>query len=317
VSSLPLKFHVTHPLITHPYHPDLMTGEGVVRLARAAEAAGFDGYGFTDHPAPTQAWLDAGGHDALDPFVALGFVAAATERIRLIPNIVVLPYRNPFVVAKACATLDALSGGRFTLAAGVGYLEGEYEALGVSHAERAALFDEALDVLVKVWTEDSVSFEGRGFRAEGITAHPRPASRPPIWVGGNSAAARRRVAERGDGWCPFPAPKGMASFVGTAPLDGGELLEAGIADLHRRLEAVGRDPASVDIAFTCKAGGNPAKADFNVEEHLEGLARLADLGVTWIQVGIPGDSPTHAEETLQSYADALAESRPRPTSREG
>ena len=130
-----MRFHVTHPLISHPYHPELVTGEGVVRLARAAEAAGFDGYGFTDHPAPTQAWLDAGGHDALDPFVALGVVAAVTSTIRLIPNIVVLPYRNPFVVAKAAATLDSLSGGRFTLATGVGYLEGEYAALGVDHSQ--------------------------------------------------------------------------------------------------------------------------------------------------------------------------------------
>ena len=129
-----MRFHVTHPLISHPYHPELVTGEGVVRLARAAEAAGFDGYGFTDHPAPTQAWLEAGGHDALDPFVALGVVAAVTSTIRLIPNIVVLPYRNPFVVAKAAAPLDSLSGGRFTLATGVGYLEGEYAALGVCHS---------------------------------------------------------------------------------------------------------------------------------------------------------------------------------------
>lgn len=300
-----MKFHVTHPLITHPYHPDLVTGAGVVRLARAAEAAGFEGYGFTDHPAPTQAWLDAGGHDALDPFVALGFVAAATERIRLIPNIVVLPYRNPFVVAKAGATIDALSGGRFTLAAGVGYLEGEYEALGVDHSERAALFDEALDVLVAVWTGDEVSVEGRHFRASGITAHPRPSSRPPIWVGGNSAAARRRVADRADGWCPFPAPKAMAQFVGTAPFDEGDLLEAGIDDLRRRLELAGRDPLSIDIAFACKAGGNPAKDTFDVDRHLEGLERLAELGVTWVQVAIPGDSPTRAEETLAKYGELV------------
>ena len=66
-----MRFHVTHPLISHPYHPELVTGEGVVRLARAAEAAGFDGYGFTDHPAPTQAWLDAGGHDALDAYLSM------------------------------------------------------------------------------------------------------------------------------------------------------------------------------------------------------------------------------------------------------
>jgi len=295
---------VTHPLVSHPYHPDLVTGAGVAALARAAETAGFDGYGFTDHPAPTQAWLDAGGHDALDPFVALGFVAAATTTIRLIPNIVVLPYRNPFVVAKAAATIDLLSDGRFTLAAGVGYLEGEFDAVGVDHAERAALFDEALDVLVAVWTADEVSYEGRHFRGEGITAHPRPAVRPPIWVGGNSAAARRRVAERADGWCPFPAPKGMARFVGTAPLDA-DLLATGISDLHRRLEAVGRDPGSVDVAFSCSAGGAPGADDFDADAHLQGVDHLADLGVTWVSVGVPGDSPAHAAEAMERYGEQV------------
>jgi alkanesulfonate monooxygenase SsuD/methylene tetrahydromethanopterin reductase-like flavin-dependent oxidoreductase (luciferase family) len=115
-----VRFAITHPLVTHPYHPDLVSGAGVTTLAQAAEAAGFHGYGFTDHPSPTDRWLNAGGHDALDPFVALGFAAAVTRSLRLIPNIVVLPYRNPFVVAKAAATLDMLSGGRFTLAVGAG-----------------------------------------------------------------------------------------------------------------------------------------------------------------------------------------------------
>ena len=89
-----------------------------MEFARAAEEAGFDGIGFTDHPAPTHRWLAAGGHDALDPFAALAFAAAVTERLLLIPNVVVLPYRNPFLVAKSAATIDALSGGRFVLAVG-------------------------------------------------------------------------------------------------------------------------------------------------------------------------------------------------------
>ena len=117
-----MYFTITHPMHRHPYHPELVSGSGIAAVAAAAEAAGFHGFGFTDHPAPSQRWLDAGGHDALDPFVAMGFAAAHTTTLRLVPNIVVLPYRNPFVVAKSGATLDLLSGGRFTLAVGVGYL---------------------------------------------------------------------------------------------------------------------------------------------------------------------------------------------------
>ena len=107
-----MRYAITHPMISHPYNPELVSGRGMATVAAAAEAAGFHGFGFTDHPAPTQRWLDAGGHDALDPFVAMGYSPPrGTTTLRLIPNIVVLPYRNPFVVAKAGATLDLLSGG--------------------------------------------------------------------------------------------------------------------------------------------------------------------------------------------------------------
>jgi probable F420-dependent oxidoreductase len=302
-----VRFAVTHPLVTHPYHPDLVTGHGVARVAAAAEAAGFGGFGFTDHPAPSQRWLDAGGHDALDPFVALGYAAAHTTTLRLIPNIVVLAYRNPFVVAKAAATLDVLSGGRFTLAVGAGYLKGEFAALGVDHAERNDLLDEALDVVVAAWTTDDVTVEGRHFSARGVTAHPRPVSapHPPIWIGGNGSRARQRVADRAQGWCPFPAPAVLARTARTVPLDTVEGLAAAIDDLHRRVEQAGRDPASIDICFSNSAGGNPADAAFDAGAHQEGLAALADLGVTWVQVGLPGDSSTHAVETIQRYGEEV------------
>lgn len=302
-----MRFAVTHPLVTHPYHPDLVTGAGVAAVATAAEAAGFHGFGFTDHPAPSQRWLDGGGHDALDPFVALGYVAAHTTTLRLIPNIVVLPYRNPFVVAKAAATVDLLSGGRFTLAVGAGYLKGEFAALGVDHTERNELFDEALDVLVAIWTGDDVTFEGRHFNARGVTAHPRPVTQPhpPIWIGGNSGAARQRVADRGDGWCPFPAPAALAKTARTVALDTPDRLAEAIGDLRARVEEAGRDPASVDISFSTSAGGDPGSDAFDAGAHLEGLAALAALGVTWVQVGLPGDSLAHATETLERYGEQV------------
>src|SRR5712671_1216062 len=260
-----VKFAITHPMHNHPYHPELVTGSAVAAVATAAEKAGFDGFGFTDHPAPTQRWLDAGGHDSLDPFVAMGFAAAHTTTLRLIPNIVVLPYRNPFVVAKAGATLDVLSGGRFTLAVGVGYLKREFAALGVSYDERAELFEEALQVIRAVWTSDDISFEGKHFTARGITAHPRPVSRPhpPIWIGGNTAAARQRVAEYGDGWCPFPAPPQLAQTAGTAVIDSMERLTDGIDDLRRRCDAAGRDWSAIDITFTNFEGGSLANDEFD------------------------------------------------------
>ncbi len=302
-----MKFSITHPIIGHPYDPDLVSGSGIGAVADAAEQAGFHGFGFTDHPAPTERWLRSGGHDALDPFVAMGFAAARTTRLRLIPNIVVLAYRNPFVVAKAGATLDLLSEGRFTLAAGAGYLKREFTALGIDHAERNELFDESLEVLKAIWTSDDVTFVGRHFSADGITAHPRPVSipYPPIWIGGNSGRARQRVAAHGDGWCPFPAPSGVAQTARTVVLDTPERLAAAIHDLHQRLEAAGRDPGSVDISFSTRAGGEPGSDNFNVEAHLEGIAHLASLGVNWLQVGLPGDSLTHVVETIRRYGEQV------------
>lgn len=301
-----MRFTFTHPMHSHPYNPELVTGSGIAAVAAAAEEAGFDGFGFTDHPAPTQRWLESGGHDAVDPFVAMGFAAARTTTLRLIPNIVVLPYRNPFVVAKSGATLDLLSGGRFTLAVGVGYLKREFAALGVDFDERAQLFEEALEVIRGIWTTDDFSYEGRHFTAKGITAHPRPVSspHPPIWIGGNTSAARRRVVAYGDGWCPFPAPAMLAQTARTAALDADTLVD-GIEDLHRRCDAAGRDPSAIDVTFTNADGGSPGSDDFNADAYLSGLEKLAAVGITWVQVGLPGDNLAHVLETIERFGRSV------------
>ncbi|BBX12866.1 LLM class F420-dependent oxidoreductase [Mycobacterium novum] len=302
-----MRFAFTYPIITHPCDPELVSPQGVTAVARAAEAAGFGAMGFTDHPAPTQRWLDAGGHDSLDPFVAMGFAAAHTRTLRFIPNVVVLPYRNPFVVAKSGATLDLLSGGRFTLAVGVGYLKGEFAALGVDFEERSALVEESLDVIRAIWTGDDVSFQGRHFNARGVTAHPRPVSspHPPIWIGGNTGKARQRVATRGDGWAPFAAPPGLASTARTAAMDSIEALAAGVDDLKRRCDHAGRDWSAIDICFSNLAGGRLGYDDFDAGAYLDGLGRLADVGVSWVQVALPGDSLGRAIEAIVQFGEAV------------
>lgn len=298
-----MQFTITHPMHSHPYNPEVASGGGIVEIAVAAERAGFHGFGFTDHPAPSARWLAAGGHDALDPFVAMSYAAAHTSTLRMIPNIVVLPYRNPFVVAKSGATLDLLSGGRFTLAVGVGYMKKEFAALGVEFEERAELFDEALEVIRAVWTTDDLSYQGKHFTAQGITAHPRPVSQPhpPIWIGGNTAAARRRVVSHGDGWCPFPAPAGLAQTAKTAAIDSVEQLAAGIDDLRRRLDEAGRDPSAVDVAFSSFYRGGPGDDDFNADAYLTQLEQLAAIGVTWVQVHIPGTGVARAVAAMEKF----------------
>jgi probable F420-dependent oxidoreductase len=293
----------TYPLISHPYDPEFVTGGGLTRFARAAEEAGFAGIAFTDHPAPSDKWLKAGGHDALDPFAALAFAAGATQRLRLIPNIVVLPYRNPFIVAKAAATIDALSGGRFVLSVAAGYLHSEYRALGVDFERRNELFDDALAVLRGVWSTDEFSYEGTGFAATGVTANPKPAH-IPIWIGGNSPLTRRRVARHGDGWNPFPASPRLAKTTRTRTLQTLDDLAPMIEHLYRLAEDEGRDPSTLDVAFTTGKPG-PADGGYHAEDHLQCLDRMATMGVTWNSIGVPGDSVEHAIEVVRQYGEEV------------
>lgn len=294
-----MKHWVTYPLLSHPLNPEFVDGDGMKRFARAAETAGFSGIAFTDHPAPSHKWLTAGGHDALDPFAALSFVAGVTRHIQLIPNIVVLPYRNPFTVAKAAATIDALSGGRFVLSVATGYLRSEYRALGVDFERRNELFDEALEVLRGVWTNDDFSYEGSGFTADAVTANPKPA-RMPIWIGGNSALTRRRVAQCADGWNPFPAPARLAQTARTQVLETLDDLAPMVDHLRRHIEAAGRDPATIDISFTTGRPG-PGDSAFSAAADFDALGKMAEVGVTWNGVSVPGDSLDRAVEALERY----------------
>ncbi len=300
-----MQYSVTYPLVAHPHNPAFVAGEAIAAFARAAEAAGFSGIGFTDHPAPTHRWLEAGGHDALDPFVALTWAAAATTRIRLMPNILVLPYRNPFLVAKAAATLDVLSGGRFTLAVATGYLKGEYRALGVDFEERNALFDEAVEVLRGVWSTDDFAYEGRHFTAHGQTANPKPAAMPPLWIGGNSQLTRRRVARYGDGWKPFHAPSATARTAKTPPLETTDDLAAMLDHLWRQVDAQGRDRGQIDVSFGTGAGGHPGRPGFDPEARLAAIDELARVGVTWVDVWVPADSVEQSIEALEEFGETV------------
>ena len=278
---------------------EFVTGEAVMACASAAEAAGFDACFVTDHPAPDAKWLAGGGHHALDPFVALSFAAAATTRIRVQTHILVLPYRNPLLTAKSVLSLDVLSGGRVILGVAPGYLKPEFAALGVDFDERNELTDEAIDVMRRVWSEDEVVAEGRHFRTRGTTMAPRPVQQPypPIWVGGNSTAAIRRAAERGQGWVPFPNPGGLTSRVRTPELSNLDELARRMQILRDHAAEIGRtDP--IDVCFSPFAEGAAAT--------LEELHELAALGVTWAVLHVPRVTTRAAWiEAVQHLGDAV------------
>jgi probable F420-dependent oxidoreductase len=302
-----MQFSFTYPLIAHPYDPRFVTKETMTAVAQAGEAAGFGALAFTDHPVPSDRWLNAGGHDALDPFAALCFVAAVTDRIRLLTNITVLPYRNPFLLAKSVATVDVLSGGRMILGAAVGYQKGEYKALGVDFEERNALFDEAIEAMVGIWTTENFAMQGMHFTALGNTANPRPVQQPhpPIWIGGNSMLSRRRAARYGQGWNPFPAPRLLAATSRTLPCETIEDFAALLDGLRIELEKQGRAGAPFDIAFSPVGTSAPGTPGYSAQQHLDVIGELAALGVNWIGAGIPGDDPQRSIDALLQYGDEV------------
>jgi len=180
----------------------------LAETARLAEDAGLDSLWAGEHvvlpdprvaPSPMEP-----GDPAVDPIVGLTWAAAATSRIRLATGIVILPQRNPVVLAKQLASLDVLSEGRLIFGVGAGYLEPEFRAVGADFAHRGAVTDEFLDALNHLWYEKHPAYHGRFVDFAGIDAHPRPTQQPvPLVIGGHSPPAFRRAVARAHGWFGF------------------------------------------------------------------------------------------------------------------
>lgn len=272
-------------------------------MAGALEAAGVDACYVTDHPAPSAEWLHASGHDALDPFTAFAFIASASTKLRLHTNILVMAYRNPFLTAKAAATLQVLSGGRLILGVGAGYQKVEFEALGVDFHKRGALFDEALEVLQLAWAGGVVVKQGRNFNAVGNEPRPALANPPPIWIGGGSAKAVERAARSGDGWCPFFAAPQMTAANQESGIQSVEQLGEKIAELQEMRAAIGRQGA-FDITI-----GPRMRLKFGMREsaerYLEALSGMAKAGVTWSMVDPPHPSRQAYIENVQWFGEEV------------
>lgn len=176
----------------------------LVRIAQACDDAGFFYVGVCDHIAIPRARAAAMSTVWYDTVATLGFLAAATQRVRLLSHVYVLPYRHPLATAKAFATLDALSRGRVILGVGAGHLEAEFDALGVPFAGRGRALDEAIDLVAAALTDEFPAHDGAAWSVHDLGIAPRPLQRPrpPVWVGGSTRPAMRRAAERGDGWLP-------------------------------------------------------------------------------------------------------------------
>jgi probable F420-dependent oxidoreductase len=296
-----MKFVFHYPETNGP-EGDLLDSGPLDDVARAAERAGFDALSLTEHPVPGARWLASGGHQCLDPFVALGFVAAATERLRLLPHLALAPYRNPFLLAKAAATLDKLSGGRLILGLGAGYHKSEFHALGVDMDERGALFDEVLDCLPLHWSGEPFSYRGLHFDARDVVALPRPVQDPiPIWIGGNSKAARRRAAERAQGWMPMIGPAELAKTTDTPMLGSFSDVAVAIGEVARAAEAAGR---TEPLDFLCSYGdASIHQPTVEPDRHRAAFAEMERAGLTWLIVSHPRGEPAATYEFVESFGE--------------
>jgi probable F420-dependent oxidoreductase len=278
---------------------DLLDAGPVSEVARTAEEAGFMGFAFTEHPIPAARWLEGGGHQTLDPFVALGHAAAVTSRMKLLTYLAVVPYRNPFLLAKTAATVDKLSGGRMVLGVGTGYLKPEFRALGVDIEERNALFDEALEALPLHWKGEPFSYKGLHFDARDVIARPRPVQDPiPIWIGGNAKVTRQRVAEKAQGWMPLLGPPGVETTARTPALGGVDQLAASIAEMQETASARG---VSLDVLYPYLDPTVADTPDKDADRHREAFSEFEKAGVTWVM--LPGATQTASATTdfLQAF----------------
>ncbi len=288
-----------------------LTVEGISEMAQAIEKAGLDATFVTDHPAPSQRWLEHGGHATLDPFVVLSVAAAATKRIRLHTHILVLAYRNPFIVAKSVASLDRLSGGRFTMGIGTGYLKPEYAAVGVPFEERGAVTDDAIKVLRMAWTGEPVSYVSKYFEARDICTLPTPVQSPlPIWAGGNSARAIRRAVEWCEGWCPFPAAGAVSNTARTEELSNMDQLREKIKFAHELCEKIGRT-APLQICMST-FGNRTMKPNLRADtaKLIDGYAELVGAGVSWTTVSVPSPSRGAFIDNVQWFGEDVASKVP-------
>jgi|SRR5262245_2793577 len=293
--------------------------DALEQLVRRGEALGFASVMIADHlvfPTVirskypyTVSGVFPGQGDALDQLALMAFVAGVTARLRLVTSVMIVPYRNPVATAKALATIDVLSRGRVTVGVGVGWLREEFEALGApAFDRRGAVTDEYLRIFKALWTESPVSFAGEFYRFEELRCLPHPIQKPhpPLWIGGHSKAALRRVARLGDGWHPVGANPAV-------PLSPTELRTQ--LDLLARLaEAEGRDPSSLTISFKAPVydAGRPvatgsARRPFtgSADQITDDILTYARLGVSELIFDFRSESLAESLERMERFAAAV------------
>jgi probable F420-dependent oxidoreductase len=286
------------------------SGHFLQASARAAEAAGFAHYWIPDHvvlfaayPESSYPYAGGSGQEApeqtadaplhfddeefalvnprdpfVEPVVAMTWLAAATRTMEVGTNILVLPQRNPVLLAKELSTLDEFSSGRVVLGIGAGWAKEDFDAMGIDFRVRGKRTDEMIAAMRELWDSDAASFSGDFFRFQGAYCYPKPTRRVPILIGGESRPAMRRVARLGDGWLPYNLPVEVAPRV--------------IGELKEMTRAEGRDPEALRIIKIVYSNAR-----------LDDLKRYRDAGVTEFNMASSGEIPLDEAGIKAKFAE--------------
>jgi probable F420-dependent oxidoreductase len=275
--------------------------EPLVEYVQTAERLGFHHMRFLDHVVGIVAEKHGGiantpytSHSIIrETFTLLAYLSGMTSKIRFVTGVLVLPQRQTVLVAKQAAEVDILSKGRLTLGVGIGYNELEYEALGAGYKDRAARFEEQIQVLRMLWTQEEVSFDGRFHKMTDVSLAPRPIQRPiPLYFGmGRSFApvppdaVLQRCGRLADGWLPIFKPDAEG--------------RAAVAKAHQAAVEAGRDPATLQMEMGLDTQGlSPTQLN-------DEIRRRQDFGATRIHLMMPGESAEEQTESMKRVAEVL------------
>jgi probable F420-dependent oxidoreductase len=296
------------------------TPEGLAALAQAADRLGYSYVGVADHivfPRRSDArypYAADGKHPsnvtgyALEQLSCLAYLAGITRNVRLLTSVMVVPHRHPILAAKVLATIDVLSHGRMTVGVGVGWLEEEMAALGgPPYKQRGAASDAYIRAFRELWSSPDPKGDGTYAKLDGLMFEPKPVQRPgpPIWVGGEGAAARRRAGRLGDGW--YPSIRNP-----NEPLDRPEKFVAALASVRKEAEAAGRDPAKIDVCLfanslslgTARQDADGRRSSFTgtADEIAEDARAYAAAGVRHLIIGFESNDLSFALDRIEAFA---------------
>jgi probable F420-dependent oxidoreductase len=306
--------------LSAPFRGPMANPEDLRAIAQAAERLGFGYMTVSDHilcPRSIDAkypyaddgefpWTQGGGGDCMEQFTLMAWLCAATTKIRLLTSVVVIPHRNPLFMAKSIATMDVLSGGRVSIGCGTGWMREEFEALGIAPFEkRGQVTNEYIGAMKALWSMENPSYDGEFVKFRDIIFDPKPVQKPhpPLWIGGESGPAMRRVAAVGDVWYPFASNPKFRLASADAYRDRAQRMQQAVAE-------AGRDPAAVGLAYNSpyhsekavQLDGQRIAMTGTAEQRASDARAFAKAGAQTMMVNLTANTRSEMLDRMERFA---------------